>query len=65
MERRAKDKEALLLNDRAHNMKFVDQSCKVTNFITDKDLEKFKLSYLDISPFLEIKQKVAMWTKQE
>jgi hypothetical protein len=41
-----------MLNDRASNMKFVDQSLKVTNFITDKDLDKFKLSYLDISPFL-------------
>ena len=51
-EKRNKEIYAEKLKLQANTMKFVDQMIKVTNFINEKDLGKFKFSYRDISPSL-------------
>ena len=37
----------------------------MTTFVTDKDLEKYKLNYRDISPTCIATEKARMWSKKE
>jgi len=51
--------------EKTSKMKFMDQTIKVTTFVTNRDLEKYKMNYQDISPTCLGDQKIKMWNKKE
>ena len=65
MERRKKDNHEQEMIEKTSKMKFMDQTIKVTTFVTNRDLDKYLMNYRDISPTCLDDQKIKMWTKKE